>query len=326
MKIFAIIHWKNQVVTFSNLFIIILFFPLLILSGCTQPNKTEQLNKTEFKGQLKIVLVRQNAGDFSTEYYLKEDSSIYYLKFLPNIICEGLTKPYSNQNCFYTKIGNFESYINSNSTYLISGDQVGDSGKLITYKCNLINVKKIKEISRDSGTCMGYMGSYTERGLKVYASPLLISCNKTKGLNINASSAIDLQSTADWAKGEGYIDIIYCKDIESGSQEFFMFLFMDFFETHNDEKIKSLVSGSNSNSPASREIIKKLCALKNMPVYQIVFKKPITEKYDIQIDGNIILSCDILLRKKNNKISLGLEYLKGGYLNVNAYKEVSIGL
>jgi hypothetical protein len=139
---------------------------ICLLFGCDFSKE-----KTKFRGTITIALIAPNN---SPEYLLKDEKSTYYLKFSPTTISEGLSLPYPDADCYQTHIGKENVFLHSNSSYLIIGELVKGNTKsiklwdsstmlsgqgTIPQDCSyeILNVTNIKEISRGSGECIGYM-------------------------------------------------------------------------------------------------------------------------------------------------------------------------
>ena len=145
---------------------VLLFGVICLLFGCNFSKE-----KTKFKGNITIALIAPNN---TPEYLLNEEKSTYYLRFSPNTINEGLSLPYPDANCYQTHIGKENVFLHSNSSYLIIGELVKGKSKSIKLwnsttmltgqgtipqdrSYEILNVTNIKEISRGSGECIGYM-------------------------------------------------------------------------------------------------------------------------------------------------------------------------
>jgi hypothetical protein len=175
---------------YKNFVIIIAMF----LGGCNFSSYNKEVEKTEFKGKIKILtLLFTNPFGNQVKYFLQEDTVIYFLNFQPNTIFENLSKPYSNNDCHYNKIENEDIYIHSSSTYIVNGVNVSDSAtkkyaiddpnkSLVSVKnlrnIKTVNVTMIKEEQRGTGPCKGYlcMGN-TDGGLTIVGDINLESGN-----------------------------------------------------------------------------------------------------------------------------------------------------
>jgi len=154
----------------------LLFFGLVfVFFGC---NSTMQ-EKKEFKGKIKIVFLYNltRGGISDPKFFLQEDTVLYYLNFKSNTIQEGLTLPYANNNSYPTQIGKENVFLNSNTNYQITAEIAKDSIQPIIRMDNtvlaapginkkinvkILNVRRIKEIARESGDCMIFLRFPTE--------------------------------------------------------------------------------------------------------------------------------------------------------------------
>lgn len=154
----------------------LLFFGLVfVFVGCNSSMK----EKNEFKGKIKIVFLYNltRGGVSDPKFFLQEDTVLYCLNFKSNTVQEGLSSPYANNISYPTQIGQEKAFLNSNTTYQITGEFAKDSVKTIIRMDNsskaapgtnkkmnvkIIIVRKIKEITRESGDCMIFLRFPTE--------------------------------------------------------------------------------------------------------------------------------------------------------------------
>ena len=301
-----------------------LIFSFVLIQSVFILSFTDNQQNTEVNGKIKIVLLKQSPGNFNDAFFFEANSKIYYLKCSPSTKFVSVSGNFPDTNYYCTKrIGNNIEFIHSESIYTIKGEVIKNCGKLLTKNCDLITVTKITEIKRGNGICVGSLGSQTNKGIEVYDGDLELSC-MNNNVSINGSkTVIDYQSTAKWARGGNYLDVVFYKDFHNESQQFFIFLFKEFYQKKNDNDLHSLISTPEVKDQSYTAILGKIRNLRNISISQLIIHEPRNENFMLHIgDGKVDAICEIIQRKDpSKKITLGLIFDRG-YIVVNAYDEV----